>query len=655
MFAEDDIIKSHRKRAQLIASIISFCFIILLSRLWYLQIYKGETLHEYSVQNRLRKEIVRAPRGMIYSRDNKILVENVPRFDAILTRQYLRNKDKTLTRLSRILDMPLSSIKKIIKKYRGQARYRPILIKKNISPEEIAKIETESSELPGVSVDAFIAREYREKEAGAHLLGYISEISQDQLPKFRKRDGVNYRLGDFIGQFGLEEKYESVLRGVTGHEYVEVDALGRRKKYINTDNLFDGVEDQPSKPGKSIRLTVDSDLQKVGYEALTDKVGSAVAIDVKTGEVLAYVSTPSFDPSQFSRGLSSEYWSSIINNKDKPLRDRNIQDHYSPGSTFKPFTAIAALEEKIIRGWSKLRCHGTFRLGRKVYHSWRRWGTEEVNIVDAMMQSCNIFFYKVATELDIDVLAKYAKMFGLGSRTGINLPREVTGLIPTKEWKLKRNGVEWQLGETLSCSIGQSYVLTSTMQLAVAYAAIANEGKLFKPILIKEIIDQSGEVIEKREAEVVRQIELQDSTWKLVKKGLYNVVNKPKGTAWYRRGYGLEMAGKTGTAQVVSSSADKVYEKCELKPYELRHHGVFVGFAPYEDPKIAVASMVEHGCHGSSAAAPVVAAIIDKYLAKYHPEDKKRYEKKQYRQYQYYLKKKKEAEAAAAEEDEDDD
>ncbi len=661
MFAEDDIIKFHRRRVTIIAYIVTISFLVLVLRLWFLQIYKGETLHEYSVQNRLRKEVVRAPRGLIYSRNGQILVDNFPRFDAVVTRQFLKKRKKTIKRLSQILDISVKSIEKMIRKNSSQAKYIPITIKKNISSKEMALIETENSELPGVSVNAFISREYLHKEIGAHALGYISEISQEQLPKFRKRDKLDYRLGDFIGQFGIEEQWDRTLRGISGHEYVEVDALGRKNKYINTDNLFKGIEDQASIPGQSLKLTLDSDLQQAGYHALVgdeknrakfpNKVGSVVALDVKTGEILAMVSNPSFDPSQFSRGLSADYWSQLINDDNNPLRDRNIQEHYSPGSTFKPFTAIAALEEGVINEKSKIRCHGTFKLGRKVYHSWRKFGTEKVNIVDALMQSCNIFFYKVATELDIDVLAKYAKMFGLGSRSGISLPREVSGLIPTREWKMKRNGVDWQLGETLSCSIGQSYVLTSTLQLAIAYGAIANEGKVFKPIIVKEIIDRDGTVIEKRKAEVTREIKLKQSTWDLVKKGLYQVVNSPNGTAWWRRGFGLEMAGKTGTAQVVSSSADKIYDKCENKPYEQRHHGIFVGFAPFDNPRIAVASMVEHGCHGSSAAAPVVAAVINEYMEKYMPKEKRENEKKQTAQYRRYLAKRQQAEEAKKKEE----
>lgn len=640
MFGDEELIKLHKNRSHQVANIIVFCFAIVFIRLWYLQVYKGELYHKFSIQNRLRKEVIRAPRGMIYDRNKALLVDNIPRFDAILTRQFLSKKEETLKRLSDILSMDLDSINKIIKKNSFQARYRPIIIKKNISLKEVARIETENAFLPGVSVDTFISREYVDKEVGAHLLGYISEISQTQLPKYKKRDNVDYNLGDFIGQFGIEEQMDKVIRGDNGYEYVEVDALGRKKKYINTDNLFQGIADQTPIPGKNLKLTIDRDMQLAAYEALKGKSGSVVAIDVSSGQVLTMISTPAFDPSQFSRGLTSEYWNSLINNEENPLRDRNIQEHFPPGSTFKPFTAIAGLEEGIIEPNSKLRCHGSYRLGRRVYRSWKRYGTEKVSVPDALMQSCNIFFYKVATDLDIDNLAKYAHMFGFGERTGIKLPREVSGLIPTKEWKLKKNGIPWQQGETLSCAIGQSYVLVSTLQLANAYAAIATRGKLYRPYVVKEVIDNDGNIIKENKPELIREIKLKPSTWDAVQKGLYQVVNEPKGTAWWRRGAGNQMAGKTGTSQVIrAQSAEQLYSKCEDQEYKYRHHGVFVSFAPYHNPKIAVAALVEHGCHGSSAAAPVVERVVNTYMKKYMPEDQKKYAEIEKKQYLDYLRK----------------
>jgi penicillin-binding protein 2 len=621
MFGEEELVKIHKTRATQLANIILACFGLVLARLWYLQVYKGETLYNYSLQNRLRKEVVWAPRGQIYSRDNQLLVDNIPRFDVTLVPQYLSDKDVTIKRLAGILSMEEAAINKILTKNANQAKYRPIVIKKNINFDEVAKIETQNSDLPGISVDTFISREYKDKEIGAHLLGYISEISQNQLPKFRERDNFDYRLGDFIGQFGIEEQLDKFLRGVNGHDFVEVDARGRRKKYINTDNLFDGIEDLKPTPGYNVKLTIDRDMQTAAFNALEGKVGGIVAIDIESGEVLTMVSRPAFDPSQFSRGLTAEYWKSLVNNKEHPLRDRNIQEHYSPGSTFKALTGIAAFDNGIIDEKTEVNCNGSYRLGRKVYHCWKKEGHGATNLVKAIRESCNVYFQKAANKMDIDEIAKYAKMFGLGHKTGISMPREVSGLIPTKEWKMKRYGAEWQAGETLSCAIGQSYVITSMIQMATAYGAIANGGQIFRPYVVKDIYSNQGELLKTFTPELLKNISLKNpNTLKYIREGLYQVVNNPKGTAYARRGKGIQMAGKTGTSQVRSASADKVYQKCESMDYESRHHGLFVGFAPFNNPKIAAAAMVEHGCHGSSAATPVVEAVISAYMKKYQPE-----------------------------------
>ncbi len=621
MFGEEELVKVHKTRAGMIGNIVFAAFGLLLARLWYLQVYKGEQLHQFSIQNRLRKEVVWAPRGMIHSRDDQLLVDNIPRYDAILTPQYLLEKEVTLAKLHKILMLEPGSIEKLLKKNQNQATYRPITIKKNIGFEELAQIESLNAELPGVSVQTFISREYKDKEVGAHLLGYISEISQQQLPKFRKRDGMDYRLGDFIGQFGIEEQLDKFLRGANGHEFVEVDSRGRRKRYINTDNLFKGIEDEKPNQGMNVKLTIDRDMQMAGYAALEGKVGSIIAIDIESGEVLAMVSRPAFDPSQFSRGLTPEYWRSLITNTENPLRDRNIQEHYSPGSTFKAITGISAFEEGIIDENTEVFCNGNLRFGRKVYHCWKREGHGATSITKAIRESCNVFFQRAAMKMSIDTIAKYATMFGLGKRTGISLPREVSGLIPTEAWKQKRYGQVWQPGETLSCAIGQSYVLASTIQMAQAYGAIANGGKIYRPYVVKDIYTPKGELIKTFTPELLSDFKLKnEKTLKYVREGLFQVVNNPKGTAFARRGKGIQMAGKTGTSQVVRATADKVYQKCEQMDYDYRHHGVFVGFAPYDKPRIAAAALVEHGCHGSSAATPVVEAVVTAYMQKYHPE-----------------------------------
>ena len=620
MFGEDDLVKDHKPRADLIGNLVLIAFTIILARLWFLQIYKGELLYRYSLENRLRKEIIRAPRGMIFSRNNEQLVHNIPRFDVVITPQYLKNRQQSIQKLATILDMESEEISSILKRNAQQASYRQVVIKKNISRKEVAIIETEGSKLPGISVATFISREYTDKQIGGHMLGYISEISKAQLPNYRKRDNFDYRLGDFIGQAGIEEQHDLDLRGVDGQEYMEVDASGRMKHHIQTDNLFKGIENIPAISGHNIRLTIDRDLQLAAYNALENKTGSTIAIDVNTGEILAMVSRPSFDPTQFSRGLSSELWNYLTNHEHNPLRDRNIQEHYPPGSTFKVVTAIAALEEGIVDESTEVHCSGRFRIGRTYKHCWKRRGHGKVNIYRAIKESCDTFFYKIATQLDIDIIARYARLFGLGAKTGVNLPRETSGLIPTKEWKKKRDGLEWQIGETLSCAIGQSYILTTPIQMVLTYATIANGGTLYHPTLVKEIFSNSGEIKRKIEPQVVTKLELKEQTLNILRKSLYMVVNEKDGTGWYQRARGFKMAGKTGTAQVAKITE---YRRCEEQPYRLRDHALFIGYAPAQDPKIAVAAVVEHGCHGSSVAAPIVREIITTYMDKYYPEIRK--------------------------------
>ena len=624
MFGEDNIVKSHKKRAELLRNIITFSFMIILSRLWYLQIYKGNEFYEYSLRNLLRKEVVLAPRGMMFSRNNELLVNNIPRFDAVVIPQYLKERKRTLKKLAIILGTTVSKIEKIMKKNISQARYLPVIIKKNISHREVAIIETESRKMSGVRVVTFISREYKDKEIGGHLLGYISEISQKQLPKYRKRDNYDYRLGDYIGHTGLEEQLDLILRGRDGYEFMQVDALGRMKKRLSKTRLLGEVESKKSKPGNNIKLSIDRDLQLSAYKALEGKVGSAVAVDVKTGEILAMISRPGFDPSRFSRTLSHEYWEGLVKNPNNPLRDRVIQEHYSPGSTFKVITAMAALEEGIVNEKTEVKCGGYFRLGRRKFHCWKRYGHGKVDLVKSLRESCDVYYYKIGTQIDIDVLAKYARMFGLGSTTGVELPRETTGLIPTREWKKKRDGQNWLKGETLSCVIGQSFVLTTPIQLAMLYAAIANKGTLYKPYIVTEIFSNVGEIRKKEKPQPVSNIDVSKKTLGLIEQGLFQAVNHNKGTAWWLRGRGIQMAGKTGTSQVASFSAENIFAKCEEREYKLRHHALFGAYAPVKDPRIAIAVIVEHGCHGSSAAAPVARDVITTYMKKYMPEEHSR-------------------------------
>lgn len=619
MFDEEEVVKSHDLRVNQILVILVFAMGVLFSRLFYLQIIKGKSLHEYSIKNRLREEVLWAPRGKIYDKNDRLLIDNRPRFDVVLVRQYLQQKNETLDKLSKLINMERKKINKVLKKYSTEPKYKPIIIKKNISFEELANIETLPGGLPGINVQVSIARNYLDEEVGSHLLGYISEISSSQLPRYKKRDELEYRLGDFIGQSGIEKYFDKYLRGQNGRQYVQVDALGRKRKYQSSNNLFKTIKDIPANAGNALKLTVDWDLQEAAFKMLEGKSGGAVAVDVNTGEILAMVSTPGFRSSDFSQGIGSSYWKELITNKNRPLRDKVIQEHYSPGSTFKIVTAIAGLTESIVTPRTEVYCDGSLKFGRRRYHCWKRGGHGSVNLVKAIKESCNVYFQKIAIDLDIDTLAYYARLMGFGKKTGIPLPRETSGLIPDKAWKKKRRGIKWLKGETLSCAIGQSYILSTPLQLALAYASLTNGGKIYKPQLVKSIFNKKGKLIKEFESEVSSEFNIPKNVISKIREGLFKVVNERGGTAYYYRDPGALVAGKTGTSQVFRAKASEVYNKCEDMPYEKRHHGLFSGFAPANNPKIAFAIIVEHGCHGSKAASPVAMEMAKVYMKKYYP------------------------------------
>jgi len=622
MFSEDQLVRLYKTRGKIFFNIVLGLFGILLGRLWYLQMLKGSELNAFSVRNGLRQEQLRPLRGLIFSRDGKLLTKNSPRFDAVAIPQYLPKNKEILKKLSKTLSLSEEEIEKTLKKFLGaQAAYRPITLKKNISSEELALIETQGQELPGIQVRTFIGREYALESVTSHFYGHLSEISKEQLPKYIEKWEKKYSQGDLVGQTGIELQYENYLQGESGHELVEVDALGRMRRFVSDSSLFEGMSNLPAINGSHLLTTLDYDLQEKAVSLLEGKEGAIVALEVKTGDVLVYASSPGFKAEDFSHGISSKDWETLIKNPKKPLIDRVIQSHYSPGSTFKLITAMAGLESKAITKDTYVNCPGYFNLGSRTFNCWKKNGHGNMNVVSAIRESCNVFFYKLATRLDIDTIAHYAFSFGLGNKSGINLPREISGLIPTTQWKKINRKEEWHLGETLSCAIGQSYVLATPLQLALFTSGIANNGLIFKPRLVQKVFGQKGEIIKEIPTEVLKQTTLSPETLQLLQQGLREVVNLPSGTAYAQRGEGIHMAGKTGTSQNMSMSKEKLFAKCDQKEYHLRHHGLFIGLAPYDAPKIALAIVIEHGCGGSKAAAPLAKEIVTSYLQKYFPEE----------------------------------
>ncbi len=620
---QEEQIREYQDRFLYIYTALFGGILIVLCQLIYLQIFNGEKMRLFSEENRIKRVKVTSPRGMIFDRNRQLLIDNHPAFDLEIIPQYLKESKQTkavVTMLSKLLKIPERQINDALEKAKGQPSFMPVKVKTDLNRNEVAAVESWKIVMPGVEVREEIKRTNIFGDVAAHLLGYIGEVNSNELPILNKVV-QRYKLGDSVGKFGLELQMEDLLRGQNGEEIKEVDALGRVKLERGKARILDAQHGKSVVPGKNLVLTIDQDLQLAATQAFGDKIGAVVAIDPRTGEVLAMISRPSFDPTEFSRGISPQLWNRLLNNENRPLRDKTLQDHYSPGSVFKVVTAIAGLEEKVIDENTQIHCPGSIRVGNRVYHCHLRRGHGYINVVNAITQSCDVFFYRVSQKLkSVDDIAKWAQHLGLGRKTGIPLAREVPGLVPTEAWKQKRFNQQWNAGETLSVAIGQSFVLTTALQLANLYASIGNGGTLYRPSLVREIESYEGQVVQTFKPEVLDNFRLNPKTVELVRRGLWNVVNSPQGTGYSQRLPGMDFVGKTGTVQVVRISADKIYQRCESMKFRDRHNAMFAGFAPADNPAIAVAVISEHACHGAYGAAPIARAIIKKYLEKYYPD-----------------------------------
>jgi penicillin-binding protein 2 len=581
--------------------IICAAFGALIVRLLYLQIIQGQDFNRQSEINSIRLQSVEASRGLIFDRNGTLLVDNRPSFDLSIILKDAKPVADTLKKLSDYIQIPEADLLETINAKRGQASFRPILLKADIGRDVLAAIKVHRYELPGVVVDITPRRQYIHSNSAAHLLGYLSEINPEEL---KCQDYLSCKGGDFIGKYGVERTYESNLRGQRGGRQVKVNATGQVVEVLNS---VDG------QAGSNVFLTIDYRLQQKAEELMINHVGAVVALDPQNGDILAMVSSPAFDQNAFVTGLSREQWSDLASNSDRPMENKAIQAEYPPASTYKIVTAMAGLEEAVIDENTVFECPGHLVFGNRVFRCWRKIGHGTVNVRRALAESCDVFFYHVGIELGVDRLAWYARACGLGTPTGIDLNPESSGLIPSSAWKQKRIGVPWQKGETLSIAIGQGYNLTTPIQMAALIAAIGNQGVRLKPAILKTIKTVEGKVIYESQPQIVGRLPASAKTLEIVRDGLWQVVNDRKGTAYQSRIKGIEMAGKTGTAQVVGRKKEGSMSEEDLADH-LKSHAWFVAYAPAQQPRIAVAVMVEHGEHGSSAAAPVASEIIRTYL-----------------------------------------
>ncbi len=627
--------KEYLPRYQLLYIAIGLVGLIFFARLWYLQIVEGTELRRYSERNRVKEIKIPAPRGLILDRDGRVLVDNLPGFEATISPQYATRLEETAEAVGAVLGLsPQSIVENVRTSRRRNGPFRPVRIKDHLNLDEVHRLKMLRWDHPGLNVNEVIIRYYPLGPNGAQLFGYVNEISRDQLQRYneRYRGEFVFEQGDIIGQSGLEEVWERTLRGRDGISYVEVDSRGREA--ATETPSFLGFKPRPAEPGDNLVLTIDRDIQEAAFIAMNreDHIGprrGALVAMKANGEVLAWVNTPSFDPNDFSTGISPQLWSKLINDPFRPLRNKVIQDHFAPGSTFKPFVALAALQEKAITRQTVLPSPPFLRFGRRNYHDHSPTGHGNVTVLEAMERSSNVFFYKMGIALGMDVIAQYSRLLGLGQRTGVRMNNEVPGLIPDSEWKLQAVGEPWQPGENLSNAIGQGFVLTTPLQMAVAYNAIGLKGPVYRPYLVRQVLDQDNDVLNEFFPEVLRDasrpenegdpyIELEH--FETVKESMRLVANGERGTARWWKIPGVEMAGKTGTTQIVGFSADQIRGRCDERPLHLRHHGWYVGYAPAERPEITVAVLAMHSCAGSSGAAPIVRDVIKAYMEKYHPE-----------------------------------
>lgn len=589
------------QRKRFVMALVSIVFVFLSARLFFLQILQGERFAYLAENNRIRLKKIPGARGMIFDRNGRLLVDSRPSFDLLFMPEDSPEPEATLSHLAGVLGRDGGELLKTLGESKGRPPFEEIVLGRDVGWRTVVAVETHQLELPGVALRIGPRRSYLENGTAAHLLGYLGEIGPKQLNALKEK---GYSMRDEVGQFGLEKSWEEHLRGRSGGQQVEVDALGRRVRILGE------VEDVP---GHNVYLTLDRDLQQSAHEALKGKSGAIVVLDVQSGAALALVSSPAFDPNVFARGIGSGEWRALVTDKMQPLNNRAIQGQYPPASTFKIVLAIAALEEGLIQPETRIFDPGYHVVGNRTFRDWKKGGHGWVDLNKAIIESCDVYFYQLGQKIGIDKIAKYARLLGLGDKTGVALDDEKAGLIPDSEWKRKRFGQPWFPGETPSVAIGQGYVTATPLQMANLVAAIANGGTLYRPWFVRRVESLDGTLIREYAPEKIRSVTLKESTLKYVRNALRDVVNSGSGTGGRAKSSLIEIAGKTGTAQVAEMRGGLV--KSAQLPYEIRDHAWFVAYAPAENPEIAVAVLVEHGGGGGAVAAPLAKVVIEKYVS----------------------------------------
>jgi penicillin-binding protein 2 len=587
------------RRFKWLVAVVASAFLILVGRLWQLQIIEGERHFQRSTDNFRAEQWIPAVRGKILDRNGTILVDNRPSFNVYVTPRTFT--PETRLRLARLLGLGQDEVTSLaVKVGRAKNRLRPHLVLEDIERDRLALIAQASAELPGVTAEDVPHRHYLHGKLAGHLLGYMNQIGEAEL-EVRRDEG--YDEGEYIGRSGLERQWERYLRGQRGIERFVVDARGQRQSDVEALALIEGPRLVPPVPGHNLVLTLDAELQRLAEEALADRpAGAAAVVEVATGRILALVSRPAFDPNQMTGRLTRAEEAMLEGDPLKPFLDRTLRQHYFPGSTFKVFTALAALEAGAYTPQDRVYCDGTHELGKRTFRCHKAHGWVDLNA--ALAQSCDTYFWQVSERIGIDRIADMAKAFGLGSPTGLGLNGDVPGNIPTRAWYATRGG--FRPGFALNTAIGQGDTTVTVLQLALAFAALANGGDLWVPQIALRVESAAGKVVADFPPRLRAHVELSRRALTAVQRGLVSAVNEKKGTAYASRDPHIVVAGKTGTAQV-----GKLYRKIKEVDWDpTQDHAWFAGYAPAHRPQIAFVVLVEHGGGGGRVAAPPAMKIV---------------------------------------------
>ncbi|MBI4401307.1 MAG: penicillin-binding protein 2 [Nitrospirae bacterium] len=591
---QHDELRELQRRLTILKAGLFAVVLLLALRLWHLQIREGLYYRDLSENNRTRSVILEPARGLIYDRHGVLLANNVPSFNLYVTLEDVKDRGTLIKKLNTLAGLNEAILRKKLSERTDKLVQKKV--KGGLTLREAVLIESHRLDLPGVIVRAESQRNYPEGMTAAHLLGYVGEVSADQLERPEFDD---LHQGSVIGQYGVEKTYDRFLRGRAGQKIIETDAIGHEKQT---------VEVQKPAAGDDLYLTIDLRLQKLAEQLLGEETGAIVALDPTTGEVLALASRPAFDPNVLSRELTPKQWEEIVQDEGHPLTDRSTQGQYPPGSTFKIVMAAAALETKTIEPSTKIRCAGGYQFGRRLYRDWKAGGHGLTDLTQAIVDSCDVYFYTVGQRMGIDTIASYAAQFGLGRATGIELPSELGGVVPSTAWKEKARGEPWLPGETISASIGQGYVTVTPIQMAHLIGAVGNHGVSYRPRLIRAVMERATGRLHELPAVAQGRLPVKAETLEIIREALAGVVTD--GTARRAKSTLVSIAGKTGTAQTAAFRPGPE----EDIPKKLRDHAWFVSYAPAAAPRIAVAVLVEHMGHGGAAAAPLAKHMIEAFV-----------------------------------------